>query len=72
MPPYLRVVELSAWVNDWNMRDGELAASRFKPAQFNGAKTYNLANFLGTLGGAVSSTKRPEAGELYMYIQVDK
>ena len=63
---------LPAWVNDWNLRDGEIAAGRVKATEFNGAKTYNLANFLNTLSGAVSSTRQREAGELYLYIQVDK
>ncbi len=63
---------LPAWVRDWNMRDGDIRAWHLKPAEFNGAKTYNLENFLGTLSGAVSSTRRPEAGEVYVYIKVDK
>jgi hypothetical protein len=66
------VTSLPGWVNDWSLRDGEIAASPLKAAEFNGAKTYNLANFLGTLSGAVSSTRQPEAGEFYIYIQVDR
>lgn len=63
---------LPAWVNDWNMRDADIKAWHSNGGEFNGAKTYNLENFLGTLSGAVSSTRRPEAGELYVYIKVDR
>lgn len=63
---------LPAWVRDWNMRDGDIRAWHLNPTEFNGAKTYNLENFLGTLSGAVSSTRRPEAAELYVYIKVDR
>jgi hypothetical protein len=63
---------LPGWVRDWNMRDGDIKAWHLKASEFNGARTYNLENFLGTLSGAVSSTSRPEAGELFVYLKVDR
>jgi hypothetical protein len=54
------------------MRDGDIKAWHLKVSEFNGARTYNLENFLGTLSGAVSSTSRPEAGELFVYMKVDR
>lgn len=62
---------LPAWVSDWSMRDGELEAWHSKAADFNGAKTYNLQNFLSTLKGAIENNTPPEAGEFYVYLRVD-
>jgi hypothetical protein len=63
---------LPGWVSDWNMRDGDIKTWHLRATEFNGAKTYNLENFLGTLQGAVLSTTPPEAGEFYVYIRVDR
>jgi len=64
--------ELPEWVADWNMRDDDVARWHQDSKSFNGTKTYNLENFLGTLQGAVLSTTPPKVGEIYCYIQVDK
>ena len=63
---------LPTWVTDWNMRDSEIKTWHLRPSDFNGAKTYNLENFLGTLRGAVVSTTPPEVSDIYIYIRVDK
>ena len=63
---------LPGWVSLWNMRDEEVKRWYRTPADFNGAKTYNLENFLGTLQGAVLSTTQPKLGDIYCYIRVDK
>lgn len=63
---------LPDWIAKWNMRDQEIKVWHQKPTDFNGAKTYNLENFLGTLQGAVLSTTPPQVGDLYFYIRVDK
>ena len=63
---------LPSWVSEWNMRDSEIKAWHMKVGQFNGAKTYNLENFLGTVQGAVLNTTPPEVGEIYIYLKVDK
>jgi hypothetical protein len=63
---------LPEWVGNWNMRDEEITRWHRAPNDFNGAKTYNLENFLGTLQGAVLNTSPPKVGEIYCYIQVDK
>jgi hypothetical protein len=63
---------LPGWVSLWTMRDEEVRRWHQKPSEFNGAKTYNLENFLGTLLGAVLSTTQPNVGEVYCYIRVDK
>jgi hypothetical protein len=63
---------LPSWVSIWNMRDEEVKRWHQHPPDFNGAKTYNLENFLGTLQGAVLSTTPPKLGDFYCYIRVDK
>lgn len=63
---------LPDWVAKWNMRDEEVKAWHQHLTDFNGAKTYNLENFLGTLQGAVLSTTPPKVCDVYIYIQVDK
>jgi hypothetical protein len=63
---------LPSWVSEWNMRDSEIKGWQSKVGQFNGAKTYNLENFLGTLQGAVLSTMPPAIGEIYIYLKVEK
>lgn len=63
---------LPGWVSLWNMRDEEVKRWYRAPSEFNGAKTYNLENFLGTLQGAVLSTTQPKLGDIYCYIRVDK
>ncbi|MBC8031148.1 MAG: hypothetical protein H7Z16_13620 [Pyrinomonadaceae bacterium] len=63
---------LADWIPLWNMRDDEIQTWHRNPHDFNGAKTYNLENFLGTLQGAVLSTTPPKVGDLHLYIQVDK
>ncbi len=63
---------LPSWVSEWNMRDPEIKAWHLHPGDFNGAKTYNLENFLGTLRGAVVGTNPPEVGDIYLYIRIDK
>jgi hypothetical protein len=63
---------LPDWITNWNMRDEEIKAWHQKPKDFNGAKTYNLANFLSTLQGAVLSTTPPKVCDIYCYIRVDK
>jgi len=63
---------LPTWVAEWNMSDTEIKKWHTHAPDFNGAKTYNLENFLGTLQGAVVSTTRPEVSNIYCYIKVDK
>lgn len=63
---------LPSWVSEWNMRDPEIKAWHLHPSDFNGAKTYNLENFLGTLQGAVLGTNPPQVGDIYLYIRIDK
>lgn len=63
---------LPSWVSAWNMRDEEVKRWHLHPPDFNGAKTYNLENFLGTLHGAVLSATQPKVGDVYFYIRVDK
>lgn len=63
---------LPSWVSEWNMGDGEIKAWHLRKSDFNGAKTYNLENFLATLQGAVLSTTTPEAGEISCYIRIEK
>jgi len=63
---------LPGWVSEWNMRDPEIKAWHLHPRDFNGAKTYNLENFLGTLQGAVLGATPPEVGDIYFYVRVDK
>ncbi|HZE72495.1 MAG TPA: hypothetical protein VE135_23545 [Pyrinomonadaceae bacterium] len=63
---------LPSWVSEWNMRDIEIKTWHMKVGQFNGAKTYNLENFLSTLQGAVLNTTPPEVGDIYLYLKVDK
>jgi hypothetical protein len=63
---------LPEWVPNWNMRDEDIARWHRDSKDFNGTRTYNLENFLGTLQGAVLRTTPPKVGELYCYIQVDK
>jgi hypothetical protein len=63
---------LPDWIKKWNMRDDEIKAWHQRPQDFNGAKTYNLENFLGTLQGAVLSTTPPKICDIYFYIRVDR
>jgi hypothetical protein len=63
---------LPQWVTEWNMGDGEIRKWHLHPSDFNGARTYNLENFLGTLHGAVLSTTPPDVSDIYCYIRVDK
>jgi hypothetical protein len=63
---------LPDWVAKWNMRDEEIEVWHWHPQDFNGAKTYNLENFLDTLKGAVLSTTPPKVCDIYFYISVDK
>jgi hypothetical protein len=63
---------LPGWVSQWNLRDEEVRRWHQSSAEFYGAKTYNLENFLETLQGAVLSTTQPKLGEVYCYIRVDK
>lgn len=63
---------LPGWVAAWNMRDAEVRDWHQRPKEFNGAKTYNLENFLGTLQGSVLSTTPPVVCDVYCYIRVDK
>jgi len=63
---------LPHWVAVWNMGEGEIEKWHLHPADFDGSKTYNLENFLGTLQGAVLNTTPPEVSEIYCYIRVDK
>lgn len=63
---------LPGWVSVWNMRDEDVRRWHQSPSDFNGAKTYNLENFLGTLQGAVLSATQPKIGDVYFYIRVDK
>jgi hypothetical protein len=62
---------LPEWVSMWNMRDDEVKRWHLSPSDFNGAKTYNLENFLATLKGAMLSTTQPRIGDVYCYIRVD-
>jgi hypothetical protein len=63
---------LPEWITKWNMRDTEIKIWHQRPQEFDGSKTYNLENFLGTLQGAVLSTTPPKVGDVYCYIRVDK
>ncbi len=63
---------LPDWVITWNMSDDDVKAWRQRPQDFNGAKTYNLGNFLGTLQGTVLSTTPPKVCDVYFYIRVDR
>jgi len=63
---------LPEWVGRWDMREEEIKAWHLHPQDFDGSKTYNLGNFLGTLQGAVLSTTPPEVCDVYFYIRVDK
>jgi hypothetical protein len=63
---------LPGWIANWNMRDEEIKVWHQHPKDFNGAKTYNLENFLGTLQGAVLSTTPPKLSDVYCFIRVDK
>jgi hypothetical protein len=63
---------LPDWVAAWNMRDDDIKAWHLRPQAFDGSKTYNLENFLGTLQGAVLSTTPPEVCDVYFYIRVDR
>lgn len=63
---------LPDWIAKWNMSDEEIKRWHQLPQQFNGSKTYNLENFLGTLQGAVLSTTPPKVSDIYFYIRVDR
>ncbi|HUC19888.1 MAG TPA: hypothetical protein VMR98_00115, partial [Candidatus Polarisedimenticolaceae bacterium] len=63
---------LPTWVSEWNMTDKEIKNWHLRTSDFNGAKTYNLENFLGTLQGAVLSATPPEVADIYCYIRVEK
>jgi hypothetical protein len=63
---------LPDWVAQWNMTDGEIKKWHLHPSDFNGAKTYNLESFLGTLQGAVLSATPPNVSDIYCYIKVEK
>lgn len=63
---------LPEWVGRWNMRDDEIKGWHARPQEFDGGKTYNLENFLGTLQGAVLSTTPPVVCDVYFYIRMDK
>jgi hypothetical protein len=63
---------LPAWVSEWNMRDTDIKTWHLHPQDFDGARTYNLENFLGTLQGAVLSNTQPEVGDIYIYVRVEK
>jgi len=63
---------LPEWVAGWNMRDNDIKTWHLRPQDFDGSKTYNLENFLGTLQGAVLSTTPPEVCDVYFYIRVDR
>jgi hypothetical protein len=63
---------LPPWVSAWNMRDEDVKVWRGRPQDFNGARTYNLENFLGTLQGALLNTTPPSVCDIYFYIRVDK
>ena len=63
---------LPHWVAEWNMGEVEIKKWHLHPSDFDGAKTYNLENFLGTLQGAVLSTTPPDVSDIYCYIRVDR
>jgi hypothetical protein len=63
---------LPEWVSGWNMRDEDIRAWHTRPQEFDGGKTYNLENFLGTLQGAVIGTARPKVCDVYFYVRVDR
>jgi hypothetical protein len=63
---------LPVWVSEWNMRDSDIKNWRLHPTDFDGAKTYNLESFLGTLQGAVLSNAQPEVGDIYLYLRLEK
>lgn len=67
-----RTYERPAWVAGWNMRDDDIKGWRTRPQDFDGTKTYNLENFLGTLQGAVLTTAPPKVCDVYLYVRVDK
>lgn len=67
-----RAYALPEWITRWNMRDDEIKAWHQHSQDFNGAKTYNLENFLSTLQGAVLSTTPPKICDIYFYINVEK
>jgi hypothetical protein len=63
---------LPEWVSGWNMRDEEIKGWHQRPQEFNGGKTYNLENFLGTLQGAVLGSTPPKVCDVYFYVRVDR
>lgn len=63
---------LPDWAAGWNMRDEDIKMWHSRPQEFNGAKTYNLENFLGTLQGAVLGVTPPTVCDVYFYIRVDR
>lgn len=63
---------LPEWVARWNMRGEEIRAWHLRPQDFDGSKTYNLENFLGTLQGALLGTTPPKVCDVYFYIRVDR
>lgn len=63
---------LPSWAADWSMHDTQIKTWHLHPANFEGARTYNLENFLGTLQGAVLSNRAPDIADIYLYMRVDK
>lgn len=62
---------LPEWIAGWNMRDADIKVWHLRPQEFNGSRTHNLENFLGTLQGALLSTTPPRVCDVYLYIRVD-
>jgi len=68
----LRPAELTLprWVSEWDMPESSLESWRKHPADFDGRRTFNLGNFLGTLQAAVQQGSAPQVAEIDCYFQV--
>lgn len=62
---------LPAWIDEWNMTDGQIDLWHKSPATFEGTKTYNLKRFLQDLWGTTQKSHNPKVADFYCYIKPD-
>ncbi|MFL6335834.1 MAG: hypothetical protein ACJ754_21195 [Pyrinomonadaceae bacterium] len=64
-----REYQAPAWVTEWDMPVENVEHWKQKPADFNGATTFNLKPFLEDLSETVVQLYQPKVGEVYFYFQ---